>query len=539
MKKLIPFLLLGLLSCQSSNIEKALNSVNNIDLSRDIATLSADSMLGRAPFTLGEERAVAYLQSRMIELGLKPAFDNSYTQNVPMVSIVSKVPETISVNIANKTFKIKADEDYCAWSPTTKPSIKVDKAELIFAGFGINAPEYSWDDFEDMDVKGKIIVVLVNDPGFYTGDSSLFKGNTMTYYGRWRYKFEEAERQGAIGCLIVHEDAPAGYPWAVAGNKNNSPQLYLNSPELESKQCLINGWLTHSAAINLFRSCGLDYETIKNQATQKDFKSFSMNAMLSMCIENSHTKSVSRNVAGIIKGTEKPDEVIVYSAHWDHLGVGRAVNGDSIYNGASDNAAAIAWMFSIAKAFKNSGVEPKRTILFFSPTAEESGLYGTEYLVNNPPFDINKTIACINNDVILFIGKFKDVTVTGLGHSSLDELLADEAAKFNRYIAPDPNPENGMFFRSDQLPFLKAGVPSMFAKGYSHQAELGKEKTQELINSYWKNIYHKPQDEFVPERDNLDGLAEDVKLFFCFGNRLANENIYPTWKKNSEFYKER
>ena len=264
-----------------------------------------------------------------------------------------------------------------------------------------------------------------------------------------------------------------------------------------------------------------------------------MNAMLSMCIENSHTKSVSRNVAGIIKGTEKPDEVIVYSAHWDHLGVGRAVNGDSIYNGASDNAAAIAWMFSIAKAFKNSGVEPKRTILFFSPTAEESGLYGTEYLVNNPPFDINKTIACINNDVILFIGKFKDVTVTGLGHSSLDELLADEAAKFNRYIAPDPNPENGMFFRSDQLPFLKAGVPSMFAKGYSHQAELGKEKTQELINSYWKNIYHKPQDEFVPERDNLDGLAEDVKLFFCFGNRLANENIYPTWKKNSEFYKER
>ncbi|BDX38346.1 hypothetical protein CYCD_17010 [Tenuifilaceae bacterium CYCD] len=538
MKRFIPVILISLTACQS-NIDKALRSVSNDDLAKDISTISADSMLGRAPFTIGEERSVAYLEKRMAELGLEPVFENSYTQNVPMVSIISRVPEVVKLSISNKTFELKADDDYCAWSPTTSPSIKIDKADLIFAGFGINAPEYNWNDFDSIDVKGKVIVVLVNDPGFYTGDTALFKGNTMTYYGRWRYKFEEAERQGAIGCLIVHEDAPAGYPWDVAGSKNNTPQLYLDTPDLENKQCLVNGWITHNAAINLFKSCGLDYEALKTQATQKGFKSFSMNAKLSMNIENSHTKSASNNVAGMIKGSEKPDEVIVYSAHWDHLGVGRVVNGDSIYNGASDNAAAIAWMFSVAKAFKSTGVAPKRSVLFFSPTAEESGLYGSTYFVANPPININKTIACINNDVILFLGKFKDVTVTGLGHSSLDELLAEEAAKFGRYIAPDPNPENGMFFRSDQLPFLKAGVPAMFAKGYSDQEQLGKEKTQELINSYWKNIYHKPQDEFIPERDNLNGLAEDVKLFFCFGNRLANENIYPTWKKNSEFYKER
>ncbi len=538
MRKYIVISLLGLFACQS-NIDKALKSVSNDDLAKDIATLAADSMLGRAPFTIGEKRTLAYLQNRMVELGLEPAFGESYTQDVPMISITSKVPSTIKVNFASKAFELKADDDYCAWSPTTSTTINIDNTDLIFAGFGITAPEYGWNDFDSIDVKGKIIVVQVNDPGFYTGDTALFKGNTMTYYGRWRYKFEEAERQGAIGCLIVHEDAAAGYPWAVAGNKNNTPQLYLDTPGLGSKQCLINGWITHNAAIELFKSGGLDYETLKKQATQKGFKAFNLNAKMSMNIENTYTKSASKNIAGMIKGTEKPDEVIVYSAHWDHLGVGRVVNGDSIYNGASDNAAAIAWMFSIAKAFKNSGINPKRTIIFFSPTAEESGLYGTEYMVNNPPFDINKTIACINNDVILFLGKFKDVTVTGLGHSSLDELLAEEATKFGRYITPDPNPENGMFFRSDQLPFLKAGVPAMFAKGYSDQMELGKEKTQERIDSYWKNIYHKPQDEFVPERDNLDGLAEDVKLFYCFGNRLANEDIYPTWKKNSEFYKEK
>lgn len=538
MKYIVLLSLFIFFSC-SDHKDNSLKSFDVNDLAHDISVLSNDSLQGRAPFTIGEKRTVAYLESRMKEIGLEPAFNDSYTQDVPMVSIISKVPEVLDIDIKGKKANFKADADYCAWSPTVNELICIDKAEIVFAGFGVDAPEFNWNDFDSLDVKGKIIVVLVNDPGFYTGDTTLFKGHAMTYYGRWRYKFEEAERKGALGCLIVHEDAAAGYPWDVAGSKNNTPLLYLDTPELGVKKCLLNGWLTKDAAISLFKQCGFDYEVEKINASKRGFKSFSMNAKLNVKIENTFVKSISKNVAGIIKGSENPEEFVVYSAHWDHLGIGKKVNGDSIYNGASDNAAAIAWMFSIAKAFKSSGELPKRSVMFFSPTAEESGLFGSGYFVANAPIDIKKTVAIINNDVILFLGKFKDVTVTGLGHSSLDQLLKEEAAKDGRYITPDPNPENGMFFRSDQMPFLKSGVPAMFAKGYSDQYELGREKTQTLIDSYWKNIYHKPQDEFDPKRDNLDGLLEDSKLFFNFGYRLVNEKIYPKWNKNSEFYVER
>lgn len=535
MKYLLFLFILFSLSC-SSRKESAIKSFTNSDLAQDIKVLSHDSLQGRAPFTIGETRTVSYLEKRMKEIGLEPAFNGSYLQDVPMVSIVSKVPDVLTVDAKLNKINLKADIDYCAWSPAINESIKVEKADVVFAGFGIDAPEFGWNDFENLDATGKVIVVLVNDPGFYTADTTLFKGKTMTYYGRWRYKFEEAERKGALGCIIIHEDAAAGYPWDVAGSKNNTPLLYLDSPDLGAKKCMLNGWITKDAAVKFFKDCGFDYENEKANACKRGFKHFSMNAKLNVKIENKIVKSVSKNVAGIIKGSEKPDEVLIYSAHWDHLGIGKKVNGDSIYNGASDNAAAIAWMFSIAKAFKSLGESPKRTVLFFSPTAEESGLYGSGYFVANAPVDIKKTVAIINNDVILFLGKFKDVTVTGLGHSSLDQLLSEEAAKFGRYITPDPNPENGMFFRSDQLPFLKAGVTAMFAKGYSEQYDLGRENTQALIDLYWASIYHKPQDEFDPKRDNLDGLLDDSKLFFNFGYRLANESIYPKWKKSSEFY---
>ena len=521
MKYISVLFLLIIFSC-SSYKDKALKSFNSNDLAMDIKVLSDDSLQGRAPFTIGEKRTVAYMENRMKEIGLEPAFGDSYSQDVPMVSVISKIPDILNIKTKHGQVSLKADVDYCAWSPTINNPIIIDKVDIVFMGFGIDAPDYSWNDFESIDIKNKIIVVLVNDPGFYTNDTTLFKGKAMTYYGRWRYKFEEAERKGALGCLIVHEDIAAGYPWDVAGSKNNTPLLYLDSPELK-----------------LFNLCGLDYELLKIKASQRNFKPFGMNAMLNIRIENKFKKSVSKNIAGIIKGSERPDEVVVYSAHWDHLGIGKVINGDSIYNGASDNAAAIAWMFSIAKAFKSASELPKRSVLFLSPTAEESGLYGSFYFVAHAPIDIKKTIACINNDVILFLGTFKDVTVTGIGHSSLDQLLEEETTKVGRYVTSDPNPENGMFFRSDQLPFLKAGVPAMFAKGYSHQTELGKKKTQELINSYWKNIYHKPSDEFDPKRDNLNGLLEDSKLFYRFGSRLVNEDIYPKWNRNSEFYVER
>lgn len=525
-----------LAACKSS-LTTSVELITYKGLEDDIVALSADSMLGRAPFTLGETRAVTYIEKRMKEIGLEPAFGNSYFQDVPMVSITTHLPTRVGINLSKGELPLKVDEDICLWSPTTRAKVDINNAPLLFLGFGINAPEYSWNDFNGVDVNGKVIVVLVNDPGYYLLDSTLFTGFSMTYYGRWRYKFEEAERQGALGCIIVHEDGPAGYPWAVAGSKSNSPILYIDSKALDNPACVLNGWITHQAAVSLFAKCGYDYEQLKKLATTRDFKPITLNATVSVNMRNGVERSVSKNVAGFIKGEEKPDEFIVYTAHWDHLGIGRSVNGDSIYNGASDNAAAVAWMLNIANAFSKSQNKPKRSVVFLSPTAEESGLFGSEYFVQNCPFDISKGIACMNYDVVLFIGKFKDVTVTGYGHSNLDSLLQQVAQRHGRYVALDPNPENGMFYRSDQLPFLKAGVPALFAKGYTHQVDLGKDKTLELVKNYWQNIYHKPCDEFKPQQDRLDGLVEDVILFYEVGEQLANNNIYPQWHKTSEFYR--
>lgn len=533
------FYLLFLLFCSCGNKhELALKSINSKDLEHDILVLSDDSLQGRAPISIGETRTVSYLECRMKEIGLEPPFNGKYTQDVSLVELTSFLPDNFVIQTPNGKITLKSECDYTAKCPILKEEISVKSSELIFAGFGISAPEKGWNDFDGFDVKGKTIVVLVNDPDFYSGDTTLFNGKAMTYQGRWRYKFEEAERQGALACFIVHEEAAAGYPWSVASLRTNKPDYDIDNESLINPKCLITGWLTKDAAIKLFSSCKMDYEEMKRKASVKGFHPVSLNAKYDIAITNKWKRAISSNVAGFIKGSEHPDEVIVYSAHWDHLGICKSSDSDSIYNGASDNAAAIGWMFSIAKAFK-AGETPKRSILFLSPTAEEAGLLGSIYFVEHSPFAISKTVACINTDVILFLGKFKDVTITGIGHSELDEYIALEAKKEGRYVCADPNPENGMFFRSDQLPFLKAGVPAIFAKGYSEQVELGKEKTQQKIDEYWHEVYHKPCDVFDPKTQSLDGLCEDVKLFYNVGNRLANENYFPKWYKKSEFYRNR
>ncbi len=536
--RLTLFLLIMLFGSCVNRHKMALDSINSLDLAKDILVLSDDSLQGRAPFTIGEKRTVAYLEKRMKEIGLEPAFGDNYTQGVPLVELTSLIPNRLEIQTPKGLVSLKSGEDYTARCPILKEEIKLNSSEIIFVGFGINAPEKDWNDFKGIDVKGKTIVVLVNDPDFYSDDTTLFNGKTMTYQGRWCYKFEEAERQGAIACFIVHEESAAGYPWSVASLKNNKSDFSIDDVKMINPSCLITGWITKDAAIKLFASCNMDYESMKIKAETKGFQAESMNAKYDICIKNQWIKSISNNVAGYIKGCERPDEVIVYCAHWDHFGISKVVDGDSIYNGASDNAAAISWMFSISKAFK-IGESPKRSVLFLAPTAEEAGMLGSAYFVDHSPFQMSKIVACINTDVILFLGKFKDVTVTGLGHSELDRYVAEEAQKQDRYVCADPNPENGMFFRSDQLPFLKAGVPSIFAKGYSEQIELGKEKTQQKIDEYWRTTYHKPCDSFDPKTQKLDGLCDDAKLFYNLGNRLANENNFPKWYIKSEFYIQR
>lgn len=527
-----------LLTCTPEQQKVSTFRMNLKTLQNDIAILASDSMEGRAPCTVGETRTINYLGKRMKEIGLEPAFNDSYFQEVPLVKIISNTPNPIVINDKQGHLNFENGTGISLWSPVLVPEASIINNDIIFMGFGIDAPENDWNDFDNIDVAGKTILVFVNDPGFYTQDSTLFNGKSMTYYGRWTYKFEEAERKGVAGCIIIHEDEAAGYPWAVPSSHVTNPEYYLNNNSLRELNCKVRGWISQSSARELLSRSGFDYDSLKTAATKQNFTHVPLNARLNVTVHNSWKECTSHNVAGILKGKTAPDEAIVYAAHWDHLGIGQSINGDSIYNGASDNAAAMAWLLAIAEEFK---AQPKtdRSVLFFIPTAEEAGLLGTYHYVRNPVFPMEKTVAGFNSDVILMLGKFSDVTITGSGHSELDEYLRTEAAKQDRYIANDPNPENGMFFRSDQLPFLKEGVPFLFAKGYTHQRELGKEATLQKIADYWKNVYHKPSDEFVPERDKLEGLFEDAQLFFSIGYRIANENTYPQWYRTSEFYRER
>lgn len=539
MKRLFYFALPFLAACGGLSPEKASEIITSQSIGSDIAVLASDSLQGRGPCTPSEAKTLSFLQLRMKELGLEPAFNGSYLQRVPLVKITTMPVGNMEIGTRSGVVNLVNSDDFTVWSPMLKKDIELSKVPMVFVGFGVKAPEFGWDDYSSVDVKGKVVVVLVNDPGFYIKDTSLFKGNEMTYYGRWRYKFEEAERQGALACIIVHEEDGAGYPWSVVQRRSSGSDYFIDEPGMDKLLCKVQGWITADVARKLFTLSGLSYDGLKVDACKRGFKAVPMSLNLTQKLENSWEKCESYNVAGFIRGSEKPNEALVYAGHWDHLGIGTAVAGDSIYNGASDNASAVAGMFSVANAFNQMKQAPKRSVLFFVPTCEESGMLGSSYYVSHPAFPMDSTVACINSDVILFLGKFKDVTVTGLGHSQLDDLLREEAAKQDRYVCADPNPENGMFFRSDQLPFLKAGVPSLFAKGYTHQAELGKEKTLEKIADYWKNTYHKPSDQFDPSRDNLDGWVEDSKLFFMLGYRIANGDSLPRWNENSEFFRDR
>ncbi len=518
-------------SNQKSQNEESFITYNNIE--KHIAELASDKYKGRAPMTEVEPLVLDYLEGQMKEIGLEAANNGSYFQDVPILSVTSTLSNTLDLETPAGKLSLKKMDEYIAFSQKVEPEMSLESNDVIFAGYGITAPEFDRNDFEGVDVKGKTILVFVNDPGYGTTDE-YFKGNTMTYYGRWTYKFEEAARQGAKACFIIHETGPAGYPWGVVRNNGETTKLFLDSEDGYRDRCSFEGWITKESAEKLFEACGTSFDEMKQKANDKNFKPFALPVKASAHISSTFDRGVSKNVCGLIKGKLKPDEVVVYAAHWDHLGVGTTINGDSIYNGATDNASAVSWMLEIARAFKHAP-QPERSLLFLAVTSEESGLLGSGYYAEHPFFPMNKTVACINTDVILFLGKFKDVTITGYGQSSLDGLLADEAQKQGRYIAADPNPENGMFFRSDQFPFAKKGVPALFAKGYIDAEKYGKEKTAELISDYWEYTYHKPTDEYHAENADLNGLVQDAELFYQVGSRLANSDLWPEWNEGSEF----
>jgi len=525
-----------LTSCQP-DYQKAESTINSKDMKRIVTEFSSDEFMGRKPFTEGEEKAVDFLINEYKRIGLEPAVNGSYIQEVPMVEVKNTPDEKMKFNIRYSSLELNYKDDFVAFSKQLVDEINLKNSDIVFAGYGIVAPEYNWNDYEGIDVKNKTVIVLVNDPGFGTEDKDFFNGNAMTYYGRWTYKFEEAARQGAKGILIIHETEPAGYPWSVVLNGATIPKLYLKPDDNYLSMCEMEGWITNNAAHELFSLTGSNLDELKEKAKKPGFEPVNLNARINFSIKSSHQFATSKNVIGLLPGSDRADEVIIYSSHWDHLGVGEPMNGDSIYNGAVDNGTTTAWMLEIAEAFARLKRSPSRSIMILSPTAEEQGLLGSKYYVENPVFPLNKTVVNINNDLLLPFGPYKDIMITGYGQSELDDYIKRFAEKYDRYVLPDPNPHTGMYYRADHFSFARAGVPAMFARGNCDSREYGKEWAAQMEQEWLNYYYHKPTDEYDPKTWSFEGIVEDAKLMFRIGYELANSDYFPKWKEGSEFKK--
>jgi Zn-dependent M28 family amino/carboxypeptidase len=499
-----------------------------------IAKLASDEFEGRLPFTEGEKKTLSYLEEQFKAIGIEPGNGSSFRQEVPMVEITSTTDPEMIIRKGKKETLIKGRDGFVLWTERTDSTIEFTNDEIVFAGFGAVAPEYGWNDYEGLDVKGKIVLVLVNDPGFGGSDTTFFKGSTMTYYGRWTYKFEEAARQGAKGCFVIHNAIPAGYAFNVPQNNWNSPHLYLDKGTTNDK-CSGIGWIPMETAEQLFDIAGMKFSDAQSAARKPGFKGMNLGvtATVGMTVKAKFDKSY--NLVGKITGKTKPDEYVLYSAHWDHIGVGRPdESGDTINNGAEDNASGTAGLLELARMFK-SGEQPERTVLFLAVTAEEQGLQGSAYYAQNPVYPNDKTVANINIDGLGSYGKMNDIVVIGNGQSELEDYLNEEAQKTNRYVAREPNPVAGYYFRSDHFNFAKVGIPALFtATGIDH-SEKGKEFGKQLQDEFLVKHYHQPSDEYDSATWNSDGALSDLMLLYNVGKRMAYGTEWPKWKENSEF----
>jgi Zn-dependent M28 family amino/carboxypeptidase len=526
----LPALLL-LLSCTG----KKSPEFSSQQYEKHIATLASDEFEGRMPFSEGEKKTLEYLQDEFKVMGIEPGNGSSYLQEVPMVEITATVDPEMIVKKGKQETTIKGREGFVMWTERTDSVIQFKDDEIVFAGFGAIAPEYNWNDYEGLDVKGKIVLVLVNDPGFGGIDTTFFKGSTMTYYGRWTYKFEEAARQGAKACFVIHNEIPAGYAYNVPQNNWNAPHLYLDKGANQDYKCAGIGWIPIQTADKLFQLAGLNFNQEQSAARKPGFKgkSLGLKATVGMTVKSKKDKSY--NVIGKITGKAKPGEYVLYSAHWDHIGIGRPDDtGDTINNGAEDNASGIAGMLELARMFK-TGEQPDRTILFLAVTAEEQGLQGSAYYAQDPIYPNDSTVANINIDGLGSYGKMKDIVVIGNGQSQLEDYLSEEAKKAGRYVAREPNPSAGYYFRSDHFNFAKAGIPALFtATGIDHEVK-GADYGRQLQDEYLRKHYHQPSDEYDSASWNSEGAISDLTLLYRIGKRLAFGTEWPQWKANSEF----
>ena len=522
--------------------KEAASAIEKDGLLQHIKVLGSDKFEGRAPGSKGEEESVNYLTAQFKALGLKPGNPNgSYTQEVPMAGILSK--PTAEFTVGEKKMELQSPNDYVAFTQQITPEVKVENSEMVFVGYGVVAPEYGWDDFKGVDVKGKTVVFLINDPPIPDPndpsklDEKMFKGKAMTYYGRWSYKYEIAVEKGAAAAVIVHETIPAAYPWTVVENSNSKANFVIDAPDKNMSTIGVRSWIQLDTARKLFAAAGKNYDELKKAALSKDFKPVSLGAKASFTLRNEITHFKSHNVVGKLEGSDakKKDEYIIYSAHWDHLGRDTNLKGDQIYNGALDNASGVAAILEIAQAFTKLPQPPPRSILFMATTAEESGLLGAKYYAENPLYPLDHTLADINIDGVNPWGKTRDIEDMAAGNSTLDDLLAENAKRAGRVAKPNSEPEKGTFFRADQFEFAKVGVPSLYIgskpKDYVGQpADYGQKKSDD----YTLHHYHQVSDEVDPSWD-LSGAVEDMRLLFEVGYQVANEDKYPTWLPGSEF----
>ncbi len=507
-----------------------------------VKVLASDEFEGRAPGTKGEDLTVAYIADQFRKAGLKPGnTDGTYFQSVPMVGITADPAASLVFKRGSATQILAFKTDVVAWTKRVQDTVRLDASDVVFVGYGVQAPEYQWDDYKGIDLAGKTVIMLVNDPPVPDPadptrlDPNIFGGRAMTYYGRWTYKYEKGAEKHAAAVFIVHETGPAAYPFAVIQSKVTE-QFDLVTPDGNRGRAAIEGWITLEQAKKLFALAGQDFDALKKRAATRAFTPVTMDVKASMSLNNRIRKIDSRNIVGMLPGSDPAlkNEYVIYTAHWDHYGIGPEINGDKIYNGALDNATGIAGMIELARAFVKLPAAPKRSLLFLAVTAEEQGLLGSDYYAQHPIHPLSKTLAVINMDSLNIYGRTKDLTVVGLGASDLDDYARDAAAAQGRVLSADPQPEAGGYFRSDHFPFAKQGVPAINAGGGSDYIGRPAGWGEQVSDAYTAQHYHKPSDEIRPDWD-LSGGLEDLRIYFAIGARAADAAKWPEWKPGSEF----
>ena len=511
----------------------ALSEATMKDVTRE---LSLDSYEGRAPGSVGEEKTVAYLIAKYKAAGLEPGNNGSWTQDVPLIEITAKNVSALTIaDRSGKAMSFAYGNEYVIGSYRETPKTDIKQSEMVFVGHGIVAPEKGWNDYAGVDVKGKTVVVMINDPDFENeGLDGPFGGKAMTYYGRWTYKFEEAARQGAAAVLIIHDTAPAAYGWNVVNSSWTGTQFLAQSKDGGKSQTQANGWIQKSVAKQIFAAAGQDLDKQMAAAKQKGFKAVPLNLTASMNFENDIARKASKNVIGVMKGTKRPDEYVLYTAHWDHLGrCTAAPDGDDICNGAVDNATGTAALVALAEGFAKAG-PPERSVVFLAVTAEESGLLGSKFYAENPVFPLSQTVGGVNMDAFSMSGPAKNLTVIGKGKSQLDVYLEAAAKSEGRTPEMEPTPEKGFYYRSDHFSFAKLGVPMVYFEGGDDLVTGGKAAAMAAAEDYEKNRYHAPGDEF-DEKWDWSGVMSDLKLYYRVGRMLAMTDAWPNWNDGDEF----